>query len=496
VTRPTRPVAIAAGVIAVVLVAVVVEVLRVHGGVAGTELASSWQLLDLDVLEANPFGGVWDLHTQPPVHNLVIGLIAWSPLPLAGTVFALYVASLAVMAGLLLDLLVRWRVPLVAATVVTCLAVADPSLLSTIRIASYEIPLAALVVGFVWTLDRYLTTPSARWLAILVGIGIALVMTRALFHPLWLAIVLAVVLLARRPPRRQVLAAVAVPLLVLGGWTAKNAVLVDSASLSSWTGFNLQRGVVGPMPETAVDEAIAAGDVSELAAVPPWQSLDVYAPWVGTCRPGSSAPALANPTKTVGAVEIANFNDECYLPLYRTARHDALTMIRREPGRYLADRVVALAISHDYTPLGHDGGGTSFLGEALPSTSWMDRLYSVLMVRLGIDVDASGWNASIFGDTLHLHLALPLLLATSIVLGRAILAAVRCWRGRAQPDRREVLWLVSGITVAFVIVGGDLVELGENSRFRSMLDPLLFGLVAVAVTDTVRWWRARGVTAQ
>jgi hypothetical protein len=490
VTRPTRPVAISAGVVAAVLVAVVVEVLRVDGGVAGTELASSWQLLDLRVLEANPFA-VWYLHTQPPLHNLVIGVIAWSGLPLAGTVFALYVASLAVTAGLLIDLLVRWRVPLVAATIVAALAVADPSLLSTIRIASYEVPLTTLIVGFVWTLDRYLRTPSARWLTAAVGIGVALAMTRALFHPAWLAIVLAVVLLARRPPRRQVIAAIAVPLLVVGGWTAKNAALVDSASLSSWTGFNLQRGVIGPMSAGSVGEAIAAGDVSELALVAPWQRLDVYAQWVGMCEPTRSAPALADPTKSVGPFEVANFNDECYLPLYRAARDDAVTMIRREPGQYLADRLVALAISHDYTPLGHDGAGTSNLGEPLPSTSWMDRLYSVLMVRLNIDVDASGWTLSIFGDAVPLRLVLPLVLATSLVLGRSIVAAVRCWRGRAKPDRHEVLWLVAGVTVAFVVIGGDLVELGENSRFRSMLDPLLFGLLAVIVTDVVRRVRHR-----
>ena len=74
----------------------------------GIELASSWQLLDLDVLEHDPLRGVWFLHTQPPLQNLVIGLVAWSPLPLAGTVFVLYAGCLVVLGLLVHDLLIRW----------------------------------------------------------------------------------------------------------------------------------------------------------------------------------------------------------------------------------------------------------------------------------------------------------------------------------------------------------------------------------------------------
>jgi hypothetical protein len=47
-------------------------------------------------------------------------------------------------------------------------------------------------------------------------------------------------------------------------------------------------------------------------------------------------------------------------------------------------------------------------------------------------------------------------------------------------------------TVVMVVVGGSLLEFGENGRFRSSLDPLLIGLPlgwgAIAVS---RWWRQR-----
>ena len=475
----------------VVLAAVVIELVRVHGGVAGSELAGSWQLLDLAILEDEPLRGVWYLHTQPPLHNLVVGLVAWSPLPFAGTIFVLFVASLGVIGFGLLDLLLRWRVPVVGAVVTAGLAVADPALLSTIRTGSYEVPLASLLVGLLVVLDRHLRRPTSRSLAAVVALGTALVLTRALFHPAWLAGVVLVVLVARPPARRQVAVAIAVPAVLVGGIAVKNELLVDSLSLSSWTGFNVQRGVLGPLPADTVDEAIDAGAVTDLAAQAPWQPLTAYAPWLDGCRPGNDHAALAAPLKVVRGIEIPNFNHACYVGLYDESRANAVTMIRREPAHYLGDRVLALGLSHAYTPLGHDDPGSSLLGDRLPATTWMDRLFSVLMVRSTIDVEMGAWNVPLYGETLPVRIAWPLVLATTVVLVRAVASGWRCWRSRRSGMATcDVLWLVAGFTVAFVVIVGDLVELGENGRFRAMVDPVLFAAVAVTAADLVRRRRA------
>jgi len=489
--RGWRPITTGRAAIVLVVAIVLAEVLRVDGGVAGTELASSWQLLDLDVLSSDPVRGVWYLHTQPPLYNALVGLIAWSPLPLEGTLFALYGACLLVVALGLQDLLVRWTVPVGVATVAACVAVAWPPLLSTIRIASYEVPLAAMVVVLVNVLDRHLEQPTGRRLAGVIALGTALVLMRALFHPVWLAGLLVIVLLARPVSWRHVAAAVAVPAVLVGGLVVKNWVLVDSPSLSSWTGFNLQRGVLGPMPPDTVQEAIAAGAVSDLAAQRPWLELEAYEPWLDGCEPAHGHPALAARTKRVGSTEAANFNQECYVGLYSESRRNATTMIRREPAQYLADRLLALGISHSYVSLGVAGPATNWFGEPLPSVSWMDRLFRAVVPRTTVEVDTREWNIPLYGDSFRFELAWPVIALTVLVMARGGVAAVRAWRQRRHlAERREIVWLVAGLTVAFVVVGGDLVELGENARFRAMLDPLLFGLGTVAATSAVR--RLRG----
>jgi hypothetical protein len=496
-TEGPRPGAVAAGrlVIIVVVVAVVVEVLRVGGGVDRIELASSWQLLDLEVLEHDPLRGIWFLHTQPPLHNLVIGLVAWSPLPLAGTLFLLYAGCVLVLGLVLHDLLLRWEVPNVVATAVACLAVANPTLLGTIRIVSYEVPVATLLVVLVWVLDRYLATPTPVLLGATVGLATALVLTRSLFHPAWLVAVLAVVFWARRQPARRVAVFAAVPVVLIGGLVVKNAALFDSPTLSSWTGFNLHRGVLDPMSAASIDRAVDAGKISGLATERPWLSLADYRPWLDGCRSGSSHPAVAEQTKSIDALPVPNFNHECYLGLYRRSQDDALTMIFREPDQYVRGRMVAVALSHAYLPLGQDDPGTSILGAEFPSTSWMDRLYSIVMVRSRVNVDMSGWNVPLVGERLSFSVVWLLVLGTVLAVVATVIAAVGCWRaGRrhAPPAERDVVWLVAGFTILFVVLGGDLVELGENARFRSMLDPLVLALGVSVVADLVgraRRWR-------
>ena len=92
------------------------------------------------------------------------------------------------------------------------------------------------------------------------------------------------------------------------------------------------------------------------------------------------------------------------------------------------------------------------------------------------------------------RVAWTLVALTVIVAARTLVAASRTVRMllRRQPwPGDEVVWLVAGGTVLFAVVGGDLVELGENGRFRSMLYPLLFLLAARAVVESAAAVRAR-----
>lgn len=471
--------------VAVVLAALVS--LLAHGvGLSGDALAASWQLLDLEVLEDDLTGSLWHLHTTPPLHNLVVGLALWSPTPVAGTLFVGYGAALLVTGLLLHGLLVRWGLGPLTAGGVAGVSIADPSLLGTIHIASYEVPVSMLVVGSLWAAQRHLDEPRLRWLLATSALLTAGALTRSLLHPVWVVIVLAVLLAARPVTGRHAAAALALPVVLVGGWAAKNDVMFDSLTLSSWSGFNLQRGVVALMDRDDVRDAVDDGTVTRLALEHPWRGLDDYADVAEPCEPERDHPAVSRLDKEAPVTgPIANFNHECYLPLYREASDNALALAGSHPRRYLTTRGPTLVMSYR----------SSYADDEV--STWMDAAYDPLLLTVDTRIPMDDWNLPLppGGRDIDLSVTLTLAAATVFVLARGGQAMVRLARA-GWPDRHEwptgeVLWVLVAWTVGLVVVGGDMVEFGENSRFRATVDPLLIALPLASLVRLVSRVRHR-----
>jgi hypothetical protein len=462
-------------------------------GVSGIELGKSWQVLDLRVLADDPLGSVWYLHIQPPVHNLVVGAVmAWSPFPEMETLFILYALSLLVTGLLLHDLLVRWGVRPVVGGVIVGLGLVNPSLLSTIHIASYEMPVACLLVTLFWLAQRHLDDPRGHRLVLIAVTLTVAALTRSLLHPAWVLAALGLLWLVRSVDRRQITASLAVPLVLIGGWTLKNEIVFGTPTLTSWLGFNMQRGVSASMERDEVRAAVADGTVSPMALEDPWLPLDRYAEWTEPCEPAHAHPVTSAEAKTPldedGSAPV-NYNHECFLPVYRQAQHDALTLIRHDPGRYLTTRLPAILIS--YQPSQVQGGVVG--GEP----TWMDRVYEPLLAVRTVHVDMSEWNLQLLApenDTFTMRISPTLAALSLVVVARGIVAAARLvrrgWRARHDWPAEDAVWLLITATVLLVILGGSLVEFGENGRFRSMLDPLLVTLPLAWLAQTVqrRWF--------
>jgi hypothetical protein len=460
-------------------------------GVSSDDLKLNWQLIDLRVLADDPIRSIWYLHTQPPGYNVLVGAIAWLGPPLAGTTFVVYMASLLGVGLLLQALLMRWGLGPLGAGGIAAVAVLNPNLLATVPIASYETVVALQVIAALYSVQRYLDTRAPRWLLAASALVTAGAMTRSLLNPLWVFGLLALVLVARPVRWRVAAAALAIPLVAIGGWMLKNQVLFDVPTTSSWLGFNMQRGVVAPMNRDHARADLAEGAISPLATKTPWLMLDSgYPDWYAHCRPAHDHPATSwlrkQPFRTM---PVPNFNHECYLPLYHQAQADAFTLMRRHPASYLGDRGPALAMSYRISEIGlpeHD--------------TWLDNVYESVMVRVVVEIDSSDWNVPLLSTgKFPITVSLTLVALSVFVLWRGGLAAWRLaragWRDRAAWPAREVVWLLVTWTGLVVIAGGDLIEFGENTRFRSTLDPLFIALPLAAAVQAIGGWRSRRASA-
>jgi hypothetical protein len=485
-TGTTRRRLVVPGALVVVGVFVVVRVgyWATGGGFTTAALRTSWQLLDLRRLTADPFGSVALLHIQPPAFNLFVGVVErWSPLSAGFTYQVLYLACGLVLLLTLRALLVELGCSELAATVGTVVVALDPVLLSYENTATYELPVATLLVVSGWCCARYARTRSTGHLVAFVAAITAAALTRALLHPAWLvaAVVLVVVAVRPRTGWRAIGAAVAIPLVLIGGWMLKNQVLFDEPSMSTILGGNLARGVIAPMPRAAVDALVRDGSITPAARVRAFSAYSAYQPAIGPCRTHWTPTVVRALVKEDG---ISNFNSVCFLRVYHQEQHNALVLLREHPADYLGTRYAPLSIHffHDLAPdRYHDNATLRVLTD----------VWNPVLARLGVTVHDAGWTNNLIpgAPPPTIPVSLTLLAATLFVLGLGTSAFARVVRRRARPGDLARAYLAG--TVAFVALVSIATEYGENGRFRFLVDPIVIGLAVAQVVTWIGAWRSQ-----
>ncbi len=444
----------------------------------------AWQIVDPVHLQARPLESLWYLHTQPPLFNAFLAAGLAVPLDTAVTFRILFSAmGLGIMA-LMHDLAVRLGVPRRVAAALAVLFIVSPGALLYEHWLFYEYPLVLLLLATFDLFHRYASTGRVRPLAGLAAAGGALVLTRSLFHPVWLVLLFLAAALAHRPRTGwRVAAAIAgVPLGLVAVLVVKNAVLFHSPSLSSWFGMNLSRTTNEQIAGGERDALVTSGAISRYAESLPFQPYAGYEALGPPCTPAHpDIPVLAEPTAPRGSV---NFNYECYLPIYAAEQHDGLVILRRYPRRVLAGQLASYEIffkaASDYVFL--EPQRAHIEGYARWYRTWVEWAVPWDNPRPeGLRRDQTGLN--------DLHISLLAVAACAAAAAAGVLGVWR-WRRHGMNAVRATA-AAAGLTTVLLTVAANAFEIGENNRFRFTIEPLTLVLLAACVTWLVRWTRLR-----
>jgi hypothetical protein len=431
----------------------------------------AWQLIPTEILRADPLRSVWYLHIQPPLWNLTVGgILAWSPAPdaisLQALQFGFGVLAVAMLASLLSRLFGRsW-----AGAVVATVTMLDPQVLAGAFTPTYELPTTCGLIAVLWLVVIRPRSPRFTLISVAV-IGTAIVLTRTIFHPVWLLLLLGPCwwVLRRSVNRRAIAITLVIPLLLVGGWMVKNEVLFHRPTLSSWFGMNLQRAVVPIATDEQLAGWAAEGGISEITAAFPngFVSYSGYQPYVGDCVPKHSNPAASETTRG-GPDGPPNFNSECFLPLYDIAGDDARWVIIHHPSLYLEGRWWAIRawIAEAPPPL----VDTSPIYRALP------HVYRIIEVDVPSTIPSVRWDGLPYGAFDNpTRYSVVQALTTLLVVGAAARAMWRRLRRRSTSPW-GLVEVVAGLIVAWNLVVGVLFELGEQFRFRATTDPITMSI--------------------
>jgi hypothetical protein len=460
--------------------------------------AGSEQLLAVRLLKGELITSVWYLHSQPPLFNLYCGLILHLPgglqRPVAWGTFMAIGLSLVIATYLLL---VELRVSSTLALIVALLLVVSPAQILYENWLFYAYPSAAALALAGLFCARYLRTHS--WPS---GLGFfscvcALALMDSIFQPIWVLAVLVLMAIVVRSRLRQVLAVAAVPVLVLSGWVAKDAVLFGTFTTSSWIGMNLANLTLVPAARSGqLKVLVGEGKLSRLALVGPWKGVAAYVPrFVPERHTGVAAldDRFGNPARP-------NFNNIAYVRVSSLLLADDLRYIELEPGDYLHNVGIGAGVwltPTDQYPFVYD--------------NW--RKIHPLVDAYDVVV---GWQAqqapevttafnAIFGrapPASQISYSTVLVYAVALI-GTPALVLVR--RRRLDRNAVGILSFLWG-TTAYAFVTSSLVDVAENNRLRFELGPLPLVLAIVVALWAIEpvvsphrrsawWWRWFGLSA-
>lgn len=461
-----------AGLLAVVSAFVVSRIIAYAAGVRFdvAPLHVFHQYLDPMLLADDLARSLWYLHTQPPLFNLLLGvLIKLDSSAIHITAWILWLICGATITVGLYRLMVELSVPVKLAVILVIAFIVSPAALMYENWLFYTYPVAAVIVVSALALTRYVRTSQTRHLVVLMAMLTVLCLTRTTFHLVWIVPVVAWLLRVMPGNRRRIATAGMIVLLIVGGWYLKNAVVFGQFTASTWLGMNVARITTMRLDSAERRSLIASGELSQVALIPPFSPLDSY-PVYQQQWGETGIPALDHPAPSGRN----NYNALAYARLSSIYAADAIATLRNRPAAYL-DGAVAAYVSYlmpasDYW-FGNDNAR---------ALGWYQRAYTAAVFWQPLPRTAYDTMSS--ADRTPLTRLATIGWGIVVMIAIVLVGSLQLLRGPRTWERVSITYMLA--TALWVTVVGNALDTGENNRFRFEIDPLwicLFGIVAARV---------------
>jgi hypothetical protein len=448
--------------------------LRVLSG----DLPWYWQLLDLDILHHHLFRGLLYLHAQPPLYNAIVGVAEkLSPTHYGGIILALQLC-LGLSAPIAIYLaLTQLSVASLFSLVVSLILLLNPAAILFEFDPSYTVPVYALNCLLTLALVCYVKGRSTTALLSLIGCAVALTFVRSSYQPVWVVAILGTLFWTLPPNRRQIATAGIVGVLLTLVWPAKNYVLFHHFVSSTWAPFSLSKHWKYPDDRRRIEPWVQQGLVPTFSPRPSesGKTEREFPAWLQQQwpAPARGVPELDSVTK--GNTGWTNWNSLALLRMHDAEAKDVSFLLRHDPKSYVLNVARAMVIYFEPSTY-------YYMGEAGDTLVQYERLAS-------IDRGVSRVCCNIFGLPPEIYELLPpqkfrirnlcmgavalygIVLASLVSLGSRSL-----WSGAL--DRRLVISVMM-VTVIYAFLVGNLVEVGENMRFRFEIHALVVTISAI-----------------
>jgi hypothetical protein len=419
-------------------------------------LGLSVQNIDQRLLKTHLLQSLWHLHGQPPLWNALLGVSLHTGDAVWPRIWHLAFLGLGLVESLaLFALLVELRIPKRPAAIVAAAFSISPAVLVYENLFFYDYPTLVLLTLTTLAVAGFVARPSLGRGLLLFSSAASLALMRTIFQWPWLLLVLALVLVACPGHRRTALLSCAIPFLLVAGVIAKNWVMYDVPSTTSWSGMMLARATVTSLPLSERRRLVAEGKLHSVSLVTPQSALADYEAVGIKPAARTGVPMLDEPGDEYFP---RNLENRTYIRISSLYLKDDLWIIEHRPGAYLRSvgRGVADFFASPTIALTGPGRNTE---KIRGYDRWFNR---VVYGTFGLGKDG------VFLIAMYVF-----------ALAVGVWTALR--RFRPGADSATVVIAFSLLAILYLGLVGNFGEVGENYRFRFVLDPLALSLAAAGI---------------
>ncbi len=448
---------------------------------------TNFQFIDVEFMKHRLLESLFYYHMYPPLHNLIVGLVVKAfPNDYGTALHALFMAVGAASAVLLYQVMRCLDVPVWLACLLDILFVTSPAAVLYENFPMYEHLIVALLLAQCIALHSLLARPRFGAALLFFSLVAALALLRALYHLYYVIALAAALAFYLRAHARMILAASAVPVLLVFAVYAKNLAVFGIFAGSSWIGPQLDVVTTHQLNPSERETLIAEGKLSPIARLSSVAPPAAFRAYVPSPEP-SGIPVLDQEFKSSG---IVNFNNQIYLRTGRLYIQAAKQVLRYYPVAYL--RSVAIAwFCYFRSP-------TDFFqfDENRVPIQDLDRAYNLLL--FGQLREAPGKELRILraeggGLSLVLYTGILLMIGLPLIVLATVFFWIRDYCDGTCSSGRQALIAFIVVQILIVAVLSNFLSSFENNRYRFPTDPLYIALAGVLLTRVlVRQLRYKG----
>lgn len=430
-----------------------------------------WQFIHQSLLETDLWRSIFYLHSQPPVLNVLTGIVLQIfPSHIQEAFHFLYYLAGALLAVSIYILGIALGFPRWLSLLLTAVFTISPSTIFYENWLMYGYLIASVLAFSGAALYRFAKTNKTHWGILFFSLMAFVALTWTLFHIVWMLTIFVVVLYVFHNKKKVVIAAL-VPLLVVFGWYTKNLVVFGEFTAGTWGGMNLSNLTTFRLPEKDIRRMMKSGELSKFAAYPPFRNPVVYLRLLPD-TPVTDIPVLDITEFPDGDL---NYNHRVYIDASKYYFQDALHVIRTRPEIYLRGIGQSLYIFF------HSSSDFELIDGIRSPIQTFDFWWNRLFYGQWLNDEPPGERVS---KILLLHVGWCIVAAFTI----GVLGNIRnIWKDPGSlftPDGLLVIFML--LNVLYVTVVGNTMDIGENNRFRYVVDSFILLLVVRVIHLFVR----------